>query len=172
MNSTIDVTPEGSLSDLAPAVGGAVGSRREQQVQEASEIEMRGTHPSITMLTATEKTPYTSVKTLPGKDSNEQRTSQTDPPRRILRTREASQEDVLASARHLFASINGQNHVVTLELPWEVPDVTTEGNTAITSTIPTTSATTTVTGTEAGSPRIFLPNGLPSRPTATATCRP
>ena len=62
--------------------------------------------------------------------------------------------------------------MVTLELPEEVPAVTTEGATAITSTIPTTSATTTLTGTKAGSPRMFLPNGSPSRPTATATCRP
>ena len=59
-----------------------------------------------------------------------------------------------------------------LEFPEEVPAVATEGNTAITSTIPTTSATTTITGTEAGSPRMFLPNGSPSRPTVTATCRP
>ena len=120
----------------------------------------------------TEETPYTSVKTVPGRDSSEQRTSQVEPPRRTLRMREASQEDALASARHFFATVNGQNQVVMLELPEEVPTVTAEGATAITSTVPTTSATTTVTGTEAGSPRTFLPNGSPSRPTATATCRP
>ena len=38
--------------------------------------------------------------------------------------------------------------------------------------IPVTSATPTVTETETRSPRTFLPNGSPSRPTATATCRP
>ena len=32
--------------------------------------------------------------------------------------------------------------------------------------------TTTTTGTEMGSPISFLPNGSPSRPTTTATCRP
>ena len=90
MDSTLDVTPEGSLSDLPDVVGGAAGSRREQQAQETSEIEMRGTHPSTTILTPTEETPYTSVKTVPGRDSNEQRTSQVETPRRILRTREAS----------------------------------------------------------------------------------
>ena len=58
-----------------------------------------------------------------------------------------------------------------LEFPEEVPTVGTNGTAAITSTIPTTSATATITGTEAGSPRMFLPNGSPSRPTATATCR-
>ena len=67
--------------------------------------------------------------------------------------------------------------MVTLQLPEEVPTVTT-GRTmltptpAVTSTIPTTSATTTIAGTETGSPRMFLPNGSPSRPTMTATCRP
>ena len=78
----------------------------------------------------------------------------------------------MAPTRHFFASVNGQNQVVTSELPEELPTVATEGTTAITSTIPTTSATTTITGTEAGSPRMFLPNGSPSRPTVTATCRP
>ena len=51
---------------------------------------MRGTHPSTTIMTMTEETPYTSVKMVPGRDSNEQRTSQVEPPRKILRTREAS----------------------------------------------------------------------------------
>ena len=172
MDSTLGVTPEGSLNDLPAAIGDAADSRRKQQALEASEIEIRGTHPSTTVLAPTEVTPYTSVKTVPGRDPNEQRTSQAKPPRRILRTREASQEDALASARHFFASVNGQNQVVTSELPEEVPAVTTEGATAITSTIPTISATPTITRTEVGSPRLFLPNGSPSTPTATATCRP
>ena len=107
---------------------------------------MRSTHPSTTILTPTEETPYTSVKTVPGRDSNEQKTSQAETPGRILRTREASQEDALASARHFFASANGPNQVVTSQHSEEVSAVTTEGATAITSTNPTTSATT-ITGT-------------------------
>ena len=59
-----------------------------------------------------------------------------------------------------------------LELPEEVPTVAMEGTSAINSIIPVTSATTTITGTKAGSLRLFLPNGSPSRPTATAACRP
>ena len=92
--------------------------------------------------------------------------------------KEASQEDALASARHFLASENGQNQVVTLELPEEVPTATIGRTTLETSTpainipVPTTSTAATTTGTEAGSPRSFLPNGSPSRPTATATCRP
>ena len=64
-----------------------------------------------------------------------------------------------------------------MELPEEEPTVTTGRTTltpipAVTSTIPTTSATTTIAGAEAGSPRMFLPNGSLSRLTATATYRP
>ena len=136
MDSTLDVTPEGSFSDLPVAVGGAEDSRREHRTQEASKIEMRGTHPSTTIVTPTEETPYTSVKTVPGRDSSEQRKSQVEPHRRTLRMREASQEDALASARHFFATVNGQNQVVTSELSEEVPTVTAEGAIAITSTVP------------------------------------
>ena len=40
---------------------------------------MRGAQPSTTMLDPMEETPYTSVKAVPRRDSNEQRTSQVDP---------------------------------------------------------------------------------------------
>ena len=177
MDSTLDVTPEGSLNDLPAATRGDAGSRKEQQAQEASETEMRGAQPSTAVLDPMEETPHTSVKTVPERGSNEQRIGQVDPPRRILRTREVSQEDALASARQFFASVNGQNQVVMLELPEEVPTVSTWRTTvaptpAVTSTIPTTSAITTIAWAETGGPRMFLPNGSPSRPTATATCRP
>ena len=156
MDSTLDVTPEGSLSDL-PA---------------ASEIEMRGMHPSTTIVTSMEETPYTSVKTVPGRDSNKQRTSQVESPRRIQGQEKQAKRMLWHQLGISLPSLMEKNQVVTLEHPEEVPTVTAEGATAIASTVPTTSATTTITGTEAGSPRTFLPNGSPSRPTATATCRP
>ena len=107
MDSTLNVTPEGSLNDLPSATRGDVGFRKEQQAQEAFEAEMRGAQPSTTMLDPVEETPYTSVKTVLERGSDEQRIGQVDPSRRILRTKEASQEDALASARHFFASVNG-----------------------------------------------------------------
>ena len=174
MDSTLNVTLEGSLSNLPAATGGDAGFRKEQQAQEVSETEIRGTQPSTTVLDHTEETPYTSVKAVPRRGSNEQRAGQVDIPRRILRTREASQEDALASARHFVASVNGQNQVVMLELPEKVPTTTT-GETILASTpaaAPTVLTTSTITPTtEIGSPRTFLPNGSPSRPTMTATCR-
>ena len=89
MDSTLDVAPEGSLSDLPAAIRDDKGFGREEQVQEASEIEIGDTHPSTIMLPM-EETPYTSVKMVPKGDSNGQRTRQVDHPRRILRTKEAS----------------------------------------------------------------------------------
>ena len=145
MDSTLDVIPEGSLSDLPAAVGGAEDSRREQRTQEAPENEIRGACPSTTIVTLTEEIPSTFVKTVPGRDSNEQGFNQVEPPQRILRTREAIQEDALASTRHFFATVNEQNQVVTSELPEEVPTVAAEGDTIINPNVPITSTTTTIT---------------------------
>ena len=94
-------------------------------------------------------------------------------PRRIQRIREASREDAIALTRHFSASVNGQNRTTTSELPAETTDVSGGNNL----NIPVTSATPIVTEAEtteaeARSPRTFLPNGSPSRPTTTATCRP
>ena len=168
MDSILNITPEGSLSDLAAATGGDADLRKEQQAPEAPEIEIRGTQPSTTMLDQTEETPYTSVQVVPGRISAGQRAGQVDIPRRVLRMREASQGDALESARHFFASENGQNQAVTLGLPEEIPVATVAGTTletstpAITTTVPTTSTATTTTGAETGSPRSFLPNGSTS----------
>ena len=71
--------------------------------------------------------------------------------------------------RQFFASVNEQNQTTTMELPVETPTDIPEGNTL---NIPVTSANHITNDTEARSPRTFLPNGLSSRPTATATCRP
>ena len=100
MDSTLNVTPEGSPSDLPAATGGDADLWKEQQAPEAPEIETRGTQPPTTMLDQTEETPYTSVKVVPGRISDGQRAGQVDIPRRVLRMREASQEDVLASDWH------------------------------------------------------------------------
>ena len=105
MDSTLDVTPEGPLSDLPDAVGGAEDSRREQRTQEAPENEIRGVCPSTTVVTSTEDIPSTFVKTVPGRDSNEKGFNQVELLRRILRTREASLEDALASTRHFLPQL-------------------------------------------------------------------
>ena len=78
MDSTLNVTPEGSLSDLPAAVGGIEESRREQETQEVSEKEIRDVCPSTTVVTSTEETPKTFIKTVPGRDSSEQGLNQVE----------------------------------------------------------------------------------------------
>ena len=117
--------------------------------------------PSTNVVTSTEETPNTFVKTVPGRDSSEQGLNQIEPPRRIQRTRETSREDAIALTRQFFATVNEQNQVVTSELPVEVPTVTSEGNVTLNLNIPITSATPTITETETRSSRTLLPNGSP-----------
>ena len=171
MDSTLDVTPEGSLSDLPAAVGGVEEARKELGIYKASEKKLQDGSPSTNTMTSTEETPDTLLKVAPGRNLGEQGLNQVEPPRRIHRTREGSREDAIASTRQFFASVNEQNRVTTMELPVETSAVTSEGNT-MNLNIHVTSTTPTVTEAETRSPRTFLSNGLPSRPTATATCRP
>ena len=171
MNFTLDVTPEGSLSDLPAAVGGVEEPGRELETHQTSEEKLQEVNLSTNVISSTEETPDTLVKLVPGRNLSEQGLSQVESPRRIQRTREASREDVIALTRQFFASVNEQNQTSMSELPVETSAVTSEGNTTNLN-IPVTSATPTVTETGTRSSRTFLPNGLPSRPTATATCRP
>ena len=166
MDSTLNVTPEGSLCDLPAAVGGT---------EETAET------PKTHLKVATEGGPI-----------------QVESPRRIERTREASREDAIASTGHFFATVNGQNRTTTnvsggnalhmnipvvsstpietetTELPADATTDVSRGN-ALHVDTPVVSSTPIETETTEGetrSPRTFLPNGSPSRPTATATCRP
>ena len=158
MDSTLNVTPEGSLNDL-PAVVRGIEETREGTHQ----IPEDGSGPSSKVIMSTGETPETHLKV-----ATERNSTQVEFPRRVQRTREASREDAIASTRHFFASVNGQNRTTTSELPAETTDVSGGNNL----NIPVTSATPMVTEAEARSPRTFLPNGSPSRPTTTATCRP
>ena len=67
---------------------------------------MADNHPSATASGRTPETPYTSIKVLPRRTSDDQpqRISRFfDEPRRVQRAREESQEDALGSVRHFFA---------------------------------------------------------------------
>ena len=140
MNSTLNVTLEGSLCDLPAAVGGT---------EETAET------PKTYLKVATEGGP-----------------TPIESPRRIEGTREASRDNAIASARHFFATVNRQNGTTT-ELPAETT-IDVSGANAPHMNIPVVSSTPIETETTEGetrSPRTFLLNGSPSRPTATATCR-
>ena len=163
MDSALNKTSEGSLGDL-PATVGDVEETKEGTDQ-VSEERLQDGSPSTNVITSTEETPKTLLKVVP-----ERNLSQIESPRKIQRTREASREDAIASTRQFFASVSEQNRVTTMELPVETSTDASGGNT-MNLNIPITSATPIVTEAETRSPRTFLPNGCPSKPTATATCR-
>ena len=108
MDSTLDVTPEGSLSNLPAAVGGVEEAREELGTHQTSEKKLQDGSPSTNAMTLTEETPYTLVKVAPGRNLSDQGLSQVESPRRIQRTREASREDAITSTRQFFASVNEQ----------------------------------------------------------------
>ena len=153
MDSTLNITTEGSLDDLPAAVGGIEETREgTHQIPE----DKRG--PSSNVITSTEETPETHLKVV-----TERNLTQVESPRRIQRTREASREDTIALTRHFFASVNGQNRTTMTELPAETTTDVSGGNNL---NIPVTSATPIVTEAETTeaetrSPRTFLPNGSP-----------
>ena len=184
MDSTLNITPEGSQNEynILTILRGHVDQPESLQIPKTSEQRVADNYPSATVSDRAAETPYTSIKVLPRRTSDDQslRTSRLfDEPRRIQRAKEESQEYALESVRHFFAPGNGQKQAVQTRPSNEAP-TTTEGTTIETHTISTTSATittstalgTTTTNARTGSSSPFLPNGTTSRPTATATCRP
>ena len=110
------------------------------------------------------------LKTKPERDTREA-------PQRVQRTREASREDALASTQLFFAVVDKRNRNVStgriLGTSSEVcrgDDIDVPG--ASTSNVISTPVVPDVEPVGTSSPRVILPNGSPSGPTATGTCRP
>ena len=72
MDSTLNVTPEGSLNDILTTSREDVGLMETQQSLRISEQGMIGNYPSAAALDGVAETPYTSVKVLLGRSSDEQ----------------------------------------------------------------------------------------------------
>ena len=83
--------------------------------------------PSTNVITSAEETPNTLVNIVPGTNLSEQGLSQVGSTRRIQRTREASREDVIASTRQFFATVNEHSETTVTELPVEMSAVTLKG---------------------------------------------
>ena len=62
MDSTLNIAPEGSLSNIPAATGGYANLMEAQQMLEAPESDMINTQPSASLSDRAEGTPYTSVK--------------------------------------------------------------------------------------------------------------
>ena len=157
------MTPEGSLTDIPTVV------RREMKKQTLEE-EMLG----ISLETTYMDIPNTQVKIFPKSPTREA-------PRVVQGTKEASREEASASTRQFFAAVDRRNASVPtgsqLTSPEvcdrdvvEIPDIPTTTIATTTSTTPQVALDVEPRGTS--SPRVSLPEGSPSHPTVTATCRP
>ena len=148
------VTPGESLSDLPAAVGGM----EEREITQQTGDE-RG--PTSNLAPPAVDVPETHPKVI-----NERSTMEGSSRRNEI-TRETSREDALAATRHFLNTVNERRNIP------EVPVMTATG-VSQTDTPPVShdSIETEPTEPETTSPRTYLPNGSPPRPTATATCRP
>ena len=114
--------------------------------------------------------PDTHVKTVPVSTTREV-------PRVIQRTKEASKEEAIASTQQFFATVDKRNTNMSTGSPTVISAEVCERDVTEIPNAPTSTATTTpvvhdVEPIGTSSPRISLPEGTPSHPTVTATCRP
>ena len=164
LEPSLNVTPEGSLTDIPTVV------KREMREQ-ATEEELLGTSSETTYMDI----PNTHVKTVHKSPTREA-------PRIIPRTKEASRKEVLASTQQFFAAVDRRNASITTGSQLATTEVC-ERDVVEKTDVPTTPIATTTSITTppvtldveprgTSSPRVSLPKGSLSRPTFTATCRP
>ena len=156
LEPSLNVTPEGSLADIPTAV------EREKNDQALEEGHLETSSETTYM-----EIPHAHAKTV-------LESSKKEAPRIIQRTKEARREEAIASTLQFFAVVDRRNANITTGMQLastevherdvvEVPDV------PITTTPP---LNIDVEPRGMSSPRISLPEGSPSHPTVTATCRP
>ena len=147
LERSLNITPEGSLVDIPTVIKG-----------DTETVYME--YPNVRVETTLKET--TVPKSLPG-------------------TKEASRAEVLASTRQFFATIDHRNTNVPTVDQTTVAEVHARDQTVLaevltTDIIPTTTTSITppiaMDETLISSPRVSLPEGSPSQPTVTATCRP
>ena len=164
LEPSLNVTPEGPSTDIPTVV------KRETKEQ-ATEEELLGTSSETTYM----EIPNTCVKPV-------HKSPTWEAPKIIQRTKEASREEALASTQQFFAAVDRRNasipdesQLATTEVHErdvvEMPDIPTT-TIATTTSITTPPVTLDVEPRGTSSPRISLPEGSPSCPTVTATCRP
>ena len=154
-DSTLNVTPEGSLGDLLAAVEGIEERESMQQIFD------EGRSPPSNVVPPTVEIPETNLKVITGSST------QVEPSRRVEITRESSREDAIAATRCFFTTVYEQRNTA------ELPVVTTTDASQM--NVPTVSQVLIETGPtelETTCPWTYLPNRSPPRPTTTATCRP
>ena len=155
METPLQVISEGSQGDLSTAMGGT------EDVQVTQQLSSKAQRPISNVTSPVAEGPETSPKVI------QEGPSQDELPRRNDVSRETSRTDALAATRCFFSTVTERRDVP------EVPTMSTVTVPQIDA--PSVSSThDEVEPTEPETPtaRTFLPNGLPPRPNATATCRP
>ena len=133
------------------------------------------------MLGTSSETTYMEIPNTRAKTIHKSPTSEV--PKSLQGTKEASRAEALASTQQFFAAVDRRNvnvpagnQLTSIEVHErdniEVPDAptTTVAMAAASTTTPPITVDVELRGTS--SPRISLPEGSPSHPTVTATCRP
>ena len=164
LDPSLKMTPEGSLVDLPAAVGNIAEDR--ERKNQLPEDGPQGTSLETTYM----EIPETHVKTVPESTTREA-------PRIIQRTKEVSREEAIASTQQFFATVDRRNTNISTESPTVISAEIHERDVTEVPNAPTSTATTTpvvldVEPIGTSSPRISLPEGSPSHPAVTATCRP
>ena len=159
LEPSLNVTPKGFLVDIP----GAVDRERKNHLPEEG---LQGTSSETAYL----EIPDTCVKTVPESTTREA-------PRIIQITKEASREEAIALTQQVFATVDRRNTHISTGSPIVVTAEVHERNVTDVPEAPTSTAATTpvildVEPRGTSSPRISLPEGSPSHPTVTATCRP
>ena len=164
LDPSLNVTPEGSLVDL-PAVVGNMAEDRERKNQLPGE-GLQGAPIETAIMGISD----TCVKTKP--ESTIKRSTHNN-----SKNTKSNREEAIASTQKFFAAVDKRNTNISTGSPTGIAaevcerDVTEVPNVS-TSTAATTPVILDVEPMGTSSPRISLPEGSPSCPAVTATCRP
>ena len=165
LDPSLNLTLEGSLSDLPAAVGNTEETREREQKQV----------PERRLLGAPLENTIEGIHDTHPKSKPESHTKEV--PRRIQTTREVSREEAIASTQQFFAAVDERNRNISTGRATGIStkvcerDITEVPNMS-TSTAATTPVILDVEPIGTSSPRISLPEGSPSHPAVMATCRP
>ena len=155
LDSSLNITPGGSLVDLLTAAVGPMVEDGERMKHPPEKKQHEAPSELVNVVI-----PDTHLKSISERDTRKA-------PHRIQRTREASREEALAPMRQFFATVEERNRHDSTGRPIGVSsenggreDLNVPGTSA--SVVTSTPAVPDVDPTDTRSPRVILPSGSPS----------